>query len=198
MGRLELVPWFATFLPSVLLGLDYGIVVGIAVDLILLLFDIARPKVVVQKRQLEDHNYMVIKPEGPIVFPATEQVRNALIKKSRKNLDIPVIMDCEKISTIDFTSTMAVEATLSDLAERGQDLVFVHSDEKIKKILKAKLKSKFRCFDTYNDWISATYTPKLTSLRNRPMRLNSRRISVHGEIVVEPIDCKAFVDSDNP
>ena len=49
---LELVPWFATFIPSVLLGLDYGIVVGIAVDLVLLLFDIARPKVVVQKRQV--------------------------------------------------------------------------------------------------------------------------------------------------
>ena len=47
---------------------------------------------------------MVIKPEGPNVFAATEHIRTALIKKSGKNLDIPVIVDCEKMTSIDFTS----------------------------------------------------------------------------------------------
>ncbi|CAG0881971.1 unnamed protein product [Darwinula stevensoni] len=218
VNRLELIPWLATFCPSLLLGLPYGIVVGMGVDLVLLLFKVARQKVVVQKRQLEGHDYLVIKPKGLTMFPASEHVRNALIKQSGKNLDIPVIIDCEKITSIDFTSCKVrwdyarkcngrtrelpyryqmIEATLSDLAERGQELVFVHADDSVRKVLKAKLRSNFRSFKTYSDWVEATYTPKLTSLRKKPMRSISRVISVHGEAVVEPMDCNTFFHKDN-
>ena len=53
-AEIDLIPWFACFLPCILVGMQYGIMSGVAVDIILLLFGIARPKVVAQKRQVSN------------------------------------------------------------------------------------------------------------------------------------------------
>ena len=53
-----------------------------------------------------------------------------------------------------------IEVTLSDFSERGQELVFVHANDRVEKFLKKKLRSNFRVFKTCSDWVEATYTPK--------------------------------------
>ncbi|CAG0896891.1 unnamed protein product [Darwinula stevensoni] len=159
VNRWELVPWLATFLPSILLGLHYGIMVGVGLDLVRLLFDVARPNVVLEKRQMEGHKYLVVKPEGSAMFPAVEHVRRVLIKRSGKNPDLPVIIDCEKLTSIDFTSAKMLDVTFSDLAERGQELVFIHGDDRVRMILQKKLGSHFHFYESYSDWITATFTP---------------------------------------
>lgn len=50
--EIDLVPAFATFLCSLLIRLEVGIVVGIAVNVIILLYTLARPRVRVEKRKV--------------------------------------------------------------------------------------------------------------------------------------------------
>ena len=57
-----------------------------------------------------------------------------------------------------------IHVTMSDLAERAQDMVFVNAENRVRKILEAELGSHFRCFMNYSDWVTATYTPNCKPL----------------------------------
>lgn len=55
ISEIDLIPAFATFLCSLLIRLEVGIVVGIAINVIILLYTLARPSVHVEKQQVSKH-----------------------------------------------------------------------------------------------------------------------------------------------
>lgn len=57
--EIDLIPAFATFLCSLLIRLEVGIVVGIAINVIILLYTLARPRIPVEKRQVSMYDTIV-------------------------------------------------------------------------------------------------------------------------------------------
>lgn len=58
ISEIDLIPAFATFVCSLLIRLEVGIVVGIAINVIILLYTLARPSVHVEKQQVSKHDKM--------------------------------------------------------------------------------------------------------------------------------------------
>lgn len=51
---MDLLPWFATFSISLLVGLEYGVLVGFLISVIFILYYAARPGVSVKRGQVRD------------------------------------------------------------------------------------------------------------------------------------------------
>ncbi|KAE9537594.1 hypothetical protein AGLY_006617 [Aphis glycines] len=61
--KIDLIPAFATFLCSLLIRLEVGIVVGIAINVIILLYTLARPSIHVEKQKvskLSKHDTLIM------------------------------------------------------------------------------------------------------------------------------------------
>ncbi|XP_022178519.1 sodium-independent sulfate anion transporter-like [Myzus persicae] len=146
--KIDLIPAFATFLCSLLIRLEVGIVVGIAINVIILLYTLARPSVHVEKQQSEfGYEYLVITPDRSLVFPSVEYVRAVVSKAGLKQglSSIPVVMDCRHIQGADFTAAKGVKSLIDDFVRRGQPLVFYNVKPSVISIFQGVRPTEFNC-----------------------------------------------------
>jgi solute carrier family 26 (sodium-independent sulfate anion transporter), member 11 len=45
---LDLIPLYATFIASLIIGLDYGMIIGIGVNVLFIFYEAARPKLSIE------------------------------------------------------------------------------------------------------------------------------------------------------
>lgn len=124
----DLIPGFGTFAACLLLKLELGILLGIIIQILFLLYNAARPKIHMQKLTVKIHflkgmiwetstrcffvflfqtksgiEYLRLTPDRCLIFPSVDYVRNIVTKHSRKQ-EIPVVIDCSHIYGADFTA----------------------------------------------------------------------------------------------
>ncbi|XP_064635425.1 sodium-independent sulfate anion transporter-like isoform X4 [Lineus longissimus] len=118
--KLDLIPWGFTFLFSFLLGIEYGILIGIGVNLLMLLFSQSRPSTIVINKEI-----VVVQFELGITFPAIDYVASKLNKVAFRT-DPPknVIIDCSHLSTIDYSSIHGFHEILEDFYSKDVTIVF--------------------------------------------------------------------------
>jgi len=127
--KVDLLPFIATFLAGVFWGLEYGIGIGTAISLGMILFKAARPKVVVQSRKLPEstQEYIYVYPDHGLTYPAAEHVRavvtDAAVEHGRSTE--PVVLDCHNVRYSDFTTAEVMNQLVKEFRERGQHLLFV-------------------------------------------------------------------------
>nr|XP_018904585.1 PREDICTED: sodium-independent sulfate anion transporter isoform X1 [Bemisia tabaci]XP_018904586.1 PREDICTED: sodium-independent sulfate anion transporter isoform X1 [Bemisia tabaci]XP_018904587.1 PREDICTED: sodium-independent sulfate anion transporter isoform X1 [Bemisia tabaci]XP_018904588.1 PREDICTED: sodium-independent sulfate anion transporter isoform X1 [Bemisia tabaci]XP_018904589.1 PREDICTED: sodium-independent sulfate anion transporter isoform X1 [Bemisia tabaci] len=120
----DLIPGLSTFGACLILPLEIGILVGIGLNLISILYHAARPKI-----SMEIHNsragieYLLLTPDRCLIFPSVAYVRNLVTKHSIKQ-GIPVVIDCSHIYGADFTAAKVIEVLTEDFSKRGQPLFF--------------------------------------------------------------------------
>ncbi|XP_050432630.1 sodium-independent sulfate anion transporter-like [Adelges cooleyi] len=149
--KIDLIPAFATFLCSLLIRLEVGIVVGIAINVIILLYTLARPRVHVEKRKNDfGHEYLVITPDRSLVFPSVEYVRSVVTKAGLKQglSSIPVVIDCRHIQGADFTAANGVKSLIDDFVRRNQPLVFYKVKPSVISIFQGVRPAEFNCCGT--------------------------------------------------
>ncbi|XP_037074111.1 sodium-independent sulfate anion transporter-like [Pollicipes pollicipes] len=135
--KVDLLPFLATFLAGVFWGLEYGIGIGTAISLGMILFKAARPKVVTQTRKLPggSEEYIYVYPDSGLTYPAAEHVRavvtDAAVLHGRSVL--PVVLDCNNVRYSDFTSAECMNQLVKEFHERGQQLVFVGMKSSIRR-----------------------------------------------------------------
>ncbi|CAG0890296.1 unnamed protein product [Darwinula stevensoni] len=161
--KLDVLPWLGTFLSCLLVGLEYGILFGAGLNVFLLLLEVAKPRISVQKRQMGEHEYMLVRPRGDLTFPATEEVRTTISKNANQHPGVPIIVDLDRITNADFTSAKAMGAMGRDLAEQGRELVFVHVGKGTRDVLDAGMHGHFKDFHTIREWIHETRPTDPTS-----------------------------------
>ncbi|XP_030758752.1 sodium-independent sulfate anion transporter-like isoform X2 [Sitophilus oryzae] len=114
----------ATFIACLVLPLEIGILVGIGLNLLFILYHAARPKISVEKlTSHEGTEYLILTPDRCLIFPSTDYVRNLVTKHSIRQ-GIPVVIDCSHIYGADFTAATVVESLTKDFAARDQPLLF--------------------------------------------------------------------------
>lgn len=113
-----------TFIACLVLPLEVGILVGIGLNLIFILYHAARPKISVEKLMSPGGTeYIILTPDRCLIFPSTDYVRNLVTKHSIRQ-GYPVVIDCSHIYGADFTAATVVESLTKDFAARNQPLFF--------------------------------------------------------------------------
>ncbi|XP_073996219.1 sodium-independent sulfate anion transporter isoform X2 [Rhodnius prolixus] len=123
--KLDLLPFITTLLACLFLGLEYGMLVGITVNLLFILYQSARPSVTLQWVWVSDSEVLLVTPTQSLVFPATDYIREVIIQTCiTKHSTAMVIIDGTHIHYIDSTMAKGLKMIVEDLSVRGQEVVF--------------------------------------------------------------------------
>ncbi|XP_029342725.1 sodium-independent sulfate anion transporter [Acyrthosiphon pisum] len=113
-----------TFFACLLLHMEIGILIGVGLNLISILYHAARPKLSIRVNTTRNGiNYLMMTPDRCLIFPSVDYVRNIIIKHSLKQ-NLPVVIDCSHIYGADFTAAKVIELLTIDFSRRGQLLFF--------------------------------------------------------------------------
>ncbi|EZA51469.1 Sodium-independent sulfate anion transporter [Ooceraea biroi] len=123
----DLIPGLGTFIACLVLKLEIGILCGVGINILFILYHAARPKITVEKLTTSHGiEYLMLTPDRCLIFPSVDYVRNLVTKYSQrvKSAATPVVIDCSHIYGADFTAAMVIETLTKDFAMRGQPLFF--------------------------------------------------------------------------
>lgn len=95
--------FLTTLIASLILGVEYGILIGIAVNLVILLYFTARPPISMEERPLIGNTgpVFMVTPGQRLHFPAAEYLREKVIEKCPTDGD--VVVDGRRVADIDVT-----------------------------------------------------------------------------------------------
>ncbi|XP_050455739.1 sodium-independent sulfate anion transporter-like isoform X3 [Cataglyphis hispanica] len=134
--KIDLVPLTVTLLCCLAVGLEYGMIAGIAVNLILLLYFTARPGLLIEERIVDGLTVLFVSPKQSLSFPAAEYLRERVMSWCDKRLrNLPVIVEGRHVLRIDATVAKNLALLVSDLAARDQKLIFWNWCEDAKQTL---------------------------------------------------------------
>ncbi|XP_076444459.1 sodium-independent sulfate anion transporter-like isoform X2 [Babylonia areolata] len=109
-----------TFICSLTVGIEYGILIGIGICLLLLLYPMARPKL----RVTNEKNVIVIQPDHGLFFPAIEYIESKVLSLAlAEEKPKAVILDMLHISGLDFSSLHGIKAMVTEGDSKGIRLV---------------------------------------------------------------------------
>jgi len=146
--RLDLIPPLTCFLVCLFYELELGILAGVVVQLLFVLYHTARPgvKVLIKKVPGTNQEYLYIAPDQGIVFPSVTYIR-ALINKAglrQAGPSIPVVIDCSQINVTDFTAAKGFKAMLSDFSDRNTEVYWLDPSPGVAHTIKAIAQDKFK------------------------------------------------------
>ncbi|CAG9584710.1 unnamed protein product [Danaus chrysippus] len=126
--RADLVPAFATFAVCLVVGVEIGIVAGVLLNVLLLLYPSARPQMEAEiVANSSGSNYLLITVGNSLYFPGVEYIRQYVSRAAKKQggCSMPVVIDCRYVLGADFTAAKGICALSNSLASRGQPLVLL-------------------------------------------------------------------------
>ncbi|KAL0122515.1 hypothetical protein PUN28_007313 [Cardiocondyla obscurior] len=169
--KIDLIPAITTFLCCLFIRLELGIVIGIGINLLFLLYASARPTLRVHKAtSMSGCEYLVITPDRSLVFPSVEYVRATISKQGlREGIAVPVVIDSTHIQAADFTAARGIKTLIEDFTKRGQPLIFHNLKPRVIEIFKGVKPSGLTCSSSeleLNDHLKE-YTNTSTETLNR-------------------------------
>ncbi|XP_059764695.1 sodium-independent sulfate anion transporter isoform X5 [Balaenoptera ricei] len=118
--RLDLLPLCVTFLLC-FWEVQYGILAGTLVSMLILLHSVARPKI-----QVSEGPMLVLQPASGLHFPAIETLREALLSRALETSPPrSAALDCTHICNIDYTVVLGLGELLEDFHKRGATLALI-------------------------------------------------------------------------
>ncbi|XP_063816823.1 sodium-independent sulfate anion transporter [Pseudophryne corroboree] len=118
--RIDLFPFLATFLLS-FWEIQYGILAGILVSLVILCFPIARPDI-----RVTDSNDLTLVVMSGLSFPAIEYLRDTIYKKAfTVSPPRSVILDFSYVNVLDYTVVVGLRELLHEFQSQGLSLLFL-------------------------------------------------------------------------
>ncbi|XP_062976204.1 sodium-independent sulfate anion transporter [Elgaria multicarinata webbii] len=144
--RLDLVPLCVTFLLC-FWEVQYGIIAGVLVSGILLLYPLARPQIKVLEREA-----LFIQLASGLYFPAIEFLREVVRKKALSESRLRnVILDCTHVSSIDYTVVLGLSDLLREFQHKRLSLIFIGLQAHILQVLLAADLEGFYNFPSLKD-----------------------------------------------
>ncbi|XP_055706994.1 sodium-independent sulfate anion transporter-like isoform X2 [Phlebotomus papatasi] len=124
--RIEVLPFLVTLIACLLLGLEYGIVIGVGVNILFVLYSTARPSTPHDIRKISDTEVLVVSPDQSLVFSAAENFKYKVLKYTLNAPDTLnlIVLNGHYVQSIDFTAAMNLNTLVGDLKIMGKSLVF--------------------------------------------------------------------------
>lgn len=126
-SRKDLVAMTATFVLCLAIGVEYGILVGVAINIVFLLYPSARPSIhVEQNTTASGISYLMVTLGNSLYFPAVDFIRASVGRAGIKQgaSQLPVVVDCRFILGADYTAAKGIASLIDDFHKRKQRLLF--------------------------------------------------------------------------
>ncbi|XP_057380361.1 sodium-independent sulfate anion transporter-like [Daphnia carinata] len=133
--RIDIIPFGVTFVFCLFVGLEQGILIGTAVNLGMLLYTTARPRLRIHKHQNPTMEYLHITPDRSLVFTAMEYFMSSVRKASALYPGIIVVVDMIHVSAADFTTAYGFNNMIKSLQKHGHKLVLTRTKPEVLLIL---------------------------------------------------------------
>nr|CAD7431311.1 unnamed protein product [Timema monikensis] len=124
--KLDLIPFIATFFGCLFISLDYGIVVGILVNVSFILYKSARPDTHIKRLKINGREMLLARPDQGLVFPAAEFFRQVIHSNAcfDEGDHVTLVLDGTHIAVVDFTMATNLKSLIEDLELRKQSFIF--------------------------------------------------------------------------
>ncbi|XP_078043152.1 sodium-independent sulfate anion transporter isoform X1 [Augochlora pura] len=132
--KIDFVLMMVTLLFCVFLKLEWGIIIGIILNILMLLYFSARPSIQTEIQQVEAGSVIRVTPEEALTFPAAENFRTSIMKLSEESPS-NVLLDCRNLKRIDVTVAKNLKLLSNDLHLRGQTLGCINCHENVRDVL---------------------------------------------------------------
>ncbi|XP_072414897.1 sodium-independent sulfate anion transporter [Chiloscyllium punctatum] len=141
--KLDLLPFLVSFL-GCFWEIQYGILAGVALSGIILLFNIARPEM-----KISDYSTVVVQFQSGLNFPAVEYVSDLLYRRVLEaSPPRCVILDGLHVSSIDYTTVNGLRELIQTFQQHNVSLLFSNFRPKILSILTSAEIEGLRYFDS--------------------------------------------------
>ncbi|KAL7637612.1 UNVERIFIED_CONTAM: hypothetical protein RMT77_012341 [Armadillidium vulgare] len=152
--KLDVVHLLVTFFGCLFIGLEWGILLGIGVNLLIMLFKIATPTVRVEHATFPRGNcpFILVTPNNGMLYPNVMHIKGIILKAGLKegNGTRPVVIDCSHIIDFDYTSCKGLAEAMDVFTKRGQPLIFLYLKPKLITMIKS-LKDEISSYDSLED-----------------------------------------------
>jgi len=169
-NKIDLVPGVVCFIVGMFYELDKGIFAGVGVHLLIVLYHVARPKMTIEVRKLENfpQQYLYICPDQAIIFPSVSFIRNLITKAglSQVNSTLPVCIDCSHVNQTDFTAAKGFKAMLTDFQSRSQPVYWLHPSTEVAHVIKFIAGDTFHVISNPQEMMGGTYGSLNTTVVN--------------------------------
>lgn len=116
-------------------GLEYGILSGIIVEALILLFNVSRPKIGVNIVKTDVGELIVVPLDNDVAYCAAEHVRRTIIRASHQvNSDTVIVIDGTNLQTMDSTVASNLMLVLKELDIRLIKIMFLNFNNNAKRM----------------------------------------------------------------
>ncbi|XP_058118285.1 sodium-independent sulfate anion transporter-like [Anopheles ziemanni] len=141
--RIDIVPFLVTVVACLFLGLEIGIVVGIAVNLCFPLYLASRPRINHRLMNVNDTTVLIVRPDSDLAFSSAEYFREKILKLVTRTLPHIILIDGEWVKFVDSTVVRNLSSTISDLRQQGRHVLLWRWDKNIRNAMYRFKKHKF-------------------------------------------------------
>ncbi|XP_076277026.1 sodium-independent sulfate anion transporter isoform X1 [Lasioglossum baleicum] len=128
-SRRDAVAAVVTFFVCTICGVEIGLLIGAAFNLIYLIRPSARPQIeVIECKSQSGKKYAMLRPDGAILYPAVNYFcnkANEIIRQYEQH-NIPFVMNCEKVRYMDYTSVKGIEILSKNANAKKRSLWFTN------------------------------------------------------------------------
>lgn len=122
---MDVVPFLITLVACLLLGLEYGIVIGIASNLVFILYRTARPVTNCESIKVANHEVLLVTPDQSLFFSAAEYIKYKVMKSSVEHSTTTlIVINGHFVQHMDSTAASNLKTLAEDLAMLNKDIVF--------------------------------------------------------------------------
>lgn len=101
---IDVVPFIVTLVACLTLSLEYGILIGVGVNLMFIIFASSRPQVSVEDITVGSQRILLVEPDRSLPFSAAEYVKLRIMKRALDAPDVNlIVLNGKHVQTIDVT-----------------------------------------------------------------------------------------------
>ncbi|XP_008197201.2 sodium-independent sulfate anion transporter [Tribolium castaneum] len=192
-SKKDLVATCATFVFCLAIGVEYGILVGVGINIIFLLYPSARPTVHVDKVKTRNNalEYIMITPGNSLYFPAVDFIKTSIGNAGISSKHLPVVIDCRFILGADFTAAKGISALINEFLIRRQPLYFLHTRQEVVSLFRGVFDNEFKYFTTREELESVLEDNKRKEIDSEETHLlNNHNQWRHSMVELNEISCE--------
>jgi solute carrier family 26 (sodium-independent sulfate anion transporter), member 11 len=146
-SKKELFLSLVTIVVSLFLGLEYGIVIGVLLDSVMLLYSASQPRIVVETIRSEDSEMVTLVLSDKLPYCAAEYVRKAIVKVVEQAGPTSVlVIDGVNVQSMDTTVATNLMNLIMDYEKVGRTVILLNFQRDLINLcidIQPKVESKF-------------------------------------------------------
>lgn len=130
----EFLLWQVTTIVCLFLGLEYGILIGVLAEALLLLYNVSRPSLKVELLKALKGDILVINLCENVSYCAAEYVRQKVMRATSYTLsNVPIVLNGVNLKMLDFTAASNLMSIIKDL-DKTHYIILLNFNEDLKKL----------------------------------------------------------------